>query len=184
LLIGITTAMIATAQPQATADQRCKMLQQELTAKQRLLDEYLNALQSAYNDKDLTLADAISYRISQLQKELNALKQLAADCPSPGAGSAPAGLNPTKSDESQLADKSCDEIRKTLFALLRRVNSLKKREKSLLSSLTPEEELELSEAIKQLKTLNQVLETRCTGKEQDNSKVKRPGSSRSPARPR
>jgi hypothetical protein len=92
-------------------------------------------------------------------------------------------LNLAKADESQYATASRVEARKLVFGLMRRVSALKKREKSLLSNLSPEEERELSRALKHFNIVRQILQTRCAVSDERNSLVKRARPSRPATKP-
>ena len=67
-----------------------------------------------------------------------------------------------RGEEQDFVTASCADLTMRLVHLLRKVNALKKREKSLFSGLTEVEKLELEEANQQLSAVKTVLKARCS----------------------
>jgi hypothetical protein len=151
----------------------CDSVASELNEKQLRLNEYMQALQGSYDKRDYRMADALNYKIKQLQEELRTLEQEAADCEAHNSGGMAQGLSSSKTDEEKYATKSCGELRKMIFPLLIKTRSLKRREKSLIIGMTPEEETELATCSEQLKILRHILKCRCSGSTSRSSLLKR-----------
>jgi len=139
----------------------CGEIKKELAEKQKRLQEYLQALQATYDGGDRRIADALNHKIKQLKEELEVFRQEAADCTGYDSETMAQGLKSSKADEAKYAGKSCGELRKVLFPLLVKTRALKRKEKSLLSGLTPQEEADLASYTEQLTTVSQILRTRC-----------------------
>ncbi|MBM3300567.1 MAG: hypothetical protein FJY85_11490 [Deltaproteobacteria bacterium] len=172
LLVGAQAAILTCLPAQILADEPCQSIRNQLDSEQQRMRDYLLALQASYDGKDFQLSEALNHKIVQLRKEVELLKQQALACGGTLDNSL-AGLSSSKTEEAQLAAKSCGELRKALFPLHRKIRALKRREKSVLSSLTPEEEVELSAASEQLKEINGALKARCAVSDSRTSLMKR-----------
>jgi len=155
------------------AEHWCDSVTREFNQKQQRLTEYMQALQGSYDKRDYRLADALNHKIKQVQEELRILEQEAADCAAHNSERMAQGLSASKTEEERYATKSCGELRKMIFPLLIKTRSLRRKEKSLIVGLTPEEETELANCSEQLKILNHVLRGRCSDSSSRSSLLKR-----------
>jgi hypothetical protein len=174
-LVALAFAHAATVTFAATdhAEAWCDQVKTDLDDKRQRLDEYLQALQTYYDKRDFRISETLNYKIKQLKEELRILEQEAADCSARSSTSMHQGLSATKSEQAQYATKSCAELRSLTLPLVRKVQALKRKEKSLLAGPTPEEEAELAEASEQLKVIAGILKTRCTPSRARSSLLKR-----------
>lgn len=157
----------------AWAGEWCDDARKELERKEARFAEYLRALQASYERHDLKVMEAVNHKINQVKREIETLKRETAQCEERGPGHGGEGLSSAKTDEAKFGTKNCAELRKMVFPLLRRTRALKRKEKSLLSSITPEEQAELAEATEQLQVLNRILKTRCGASSSRSSLLKR-----------
>lgn len=143
-------------------EERCFQARQAVASKTRLIGEYTTALQNAYNQKDFTIARVLNFKINELRIQLKELERILTDCPKPDPEDVAEDPEPAKGDEKTYATKSCADLRKILFSLVRRIHTLTKRQKSLLSNLSVEEEVELNEATEDIEKVKRVLKTKCS----------------------
>lgn len=169
LLLGLSSVVGDRGCAQELCDDARKHLRQE----QRLLDDYLSALQESYENKDKKLAGVLNFKISQSRKRLHELELILTYCPSKESSRSQEGLSGAKSDDGRFADKSCGELRKMLFSLLVSKRALKRREKSMFSKLTDEEEAELLDVSDQLRHVRKALRSRCSKGKPPRSLLKR-----------
>jgi hypothetical protein len=161
LLVGALAAGFAHLPAPVRAGDPCRSIRDRLEQDQHRLTEYLLALQVSYDRHDFHLSEALNQKIVNLRREVDRLKERVSACSRMGKAQTSEGLSSAKTEEAQFATKSCSELRKCLLPLLRKIRALKRREKSVLSNLTPEEEAELTEASEQLKEVNSALKARC-----------------------
>jgi len=143
------------------ADDRCATARKELMGLKKELSGYVEALGRTHAQEDLALADVLSYKISDLIPRIKELERQLTDCPAPLTPSPAPGMAGTKSEEQIMAEKSCEELKKMMLPLIRKVNSLKRREKSVLSGLSSEEKGELSKAETDLRLVKEQIRKKC-----------------------
>ncbi|HMK37545.1 MAG TPA: hypothetical protein VK463_20905, partial [Desulfomonilaceae bacterium] len=146
----------------ARAEDSCAILARDLEQRKRQLADYLEASQKLRQDKDMRLIELLNYKIEDLADQIRTIETEMAGCTT---GTTEAGLSEVKSDEGQYATKSCFDLRNMLVQLLRKTSSLKRREKSLFSDLTPAEKNELQEATHDLQIVKSILKGRCAEQE-------------------
>jgi hypothetical protein len=160
--VVLTIAIACVCSLAYALDERCIRGRKTAEQKRGLVVEYMSALQKAYDQKDFQIAEVLNFKINELRGQINELERNLAGCPKNDSENMARGLAPAKSDQGKYSDKSCSELRKMLFSLVRRVHTLTKRQKSLLSNLTDDEELELKEANKDMETVERVLKSKCS----------------------
>ena len=161
------------AGPPAKEEHWCIKVGAELKQKQQRLKEYRDALRAALANNDSPLCEALKHKIKQETEEVRILERESADCAAHDPTAMAQGLRAAKTEESKYATKSCGELRKLVFPLLIRERALKRKEKSLLSVLTPEEETDLATCSEQLRVIGHLLRTRCAERRSRNSLLKR-----------
>lgn len=155
------------------AQDECAAMRRELLQLRTELSELVDALNKSNAQEDYTLMGVLNYKINQLITRSKELERGLANCPEVPQNVAPPGMSGTKSEEGILAEKSCSELRKMLLPLMRKINSLKRREKSVLSGLTAEEKTELSKAESDLALIKETLTRKCNAKPASESLRKR-----------
>jgi hypothetical protein len=159
------------------AEDACSAIAKTLEQKRRQLGDYFEALKKLHNEKDARLLEVLNFKISDLTGQIRNLETEMAGCP---GGSAGQGLSAIKSDEDPYSTKSCDDLRKMLLQLARKIAPLKRRERSLFSELTTAEKAELQEAERDLQLVKSELKKRCS---QPAAKPSPQGKSKNPFRP-
>lgn len=144
------------------ADSRCAPLRSALEQKKHLVSEYMTALQTSYDRKELQVAELLNFKINEIKAHIAELERSLAGCPEGDAEAAIEGMEPTKSDEGKYSNKSCQDLRKILFSLVRSIHTLDKRKQSLLSNLSEEDERLLRQAVEERETVENILGTRCS----------------------
>ena len=135
-LIALTLAIAHVSSFAYALDERCIRGKRTVEQKRDLVAEYMSAFQKAYDKKDFQIAEVLNFKINELRGQISELEGNLADCPKNDTENMAGGLAPVKSDQGKYSDKSCSELRKMLFSLVRRVHTLTKRQKSLLSNLS------------------------------------------------
>jgi hypothetical protein len=156
LLVGLS---IGESNPRSAPD--CDEVHKVLEDKRRKLTDYVQALEKFQQQGDMELAWVFSHKISRMIDEIRVLEQTASKCPKPSKSLSEQGIGPAKNDPALYSDKSCDELRTMYVQIVRRAHSLERREHSFLSQLTPEEGAFLAAARQDLKTLEELMKTRC-----------------------
>ncbi len=143
------------------AEKPCESLRQDLEGKKQRMSEYIGVLQKFSDQNDIEIVGAMNQKISELADQMLKLEKEIADCDKQKPVGPNQGLNAVKSDEGKYATAKCGELRKKLVQLLQKVQSLKRRENSLLSEFTPVDKRELREASEDLEAIKAALKTRC-----------------------
>ncbi len=161
LVVVVLLPLCAAALSRA-AESRCVQIRRAVEQKKHLLSEYMRALQTSYDRKELQIAELLNFKINELKAQIGELERNLAGCPDRRAGNPTEGMEGTKSDQGVYAEKNCQELRKILFSLVRKIHALNKRKKSLLSNLSEKEEQVLREATEERETVERLLSTRCS----------------------
>lgn len=147
------------------ADDRCDLLRKELVQRKDELSEYVEALTKSHAKDDYAFMDVLNFKINELVKRTKELEREIVGCPPPKSVQLPQGMSATKTEEEILGEKSCTDLKKMLVPLIRKVNTLKRREKSVLSGLSTEEKQELDKAQSELITVREHISRRCGASE-------------------
>ncbi len=139
----------------------CDKSLRELEQKKKLLVEYEEALQKFLKEKDEKLLSVLRHKVVDLSQQIMVLEAAVANCPGVRKSAVGEGLSSIKSDEEKYATKSCGDLRRMLVQLIRKINSLKRREASLFSDLNPLERSELRDANEELALVKSILKARC-----------------------
>lgn len=172
LLLTACTVFAADHTPSVVED-RCDAARKEMMSKKVELSEYVDALSKSHAKDDYAFMDVLNFKINELITRTKELERELASCPEPRQATPPPGMSGMKSDEEVIAEKSCGDLKKMLVMLMRKVNSLKRREKSVFSGLSPEEKSELSKVESELKTVKENLGKRCGAAETPGSLQRR-----------
>ncbi|MFH1117323.1 MAG: hypothetical protein V1792_25675 [Pseudomonadota bacterium] len=140
---------------------RCVQSRRAVEQKKYLVSEYMRALQTSYDRKETRMAELLNFKINELKAQIREMERNLTGCPDDRTGNPGEGMEGAKSDQGTYTDKNCQELRKILFSLVRRIHALDKRKKSLLSNLTEREERSLREAGEERETVEHILGTRC-----------------------
>ena len=173
IAVSCSFAVLFIAGYSFAGNERCTLVRQTVEEKRRLIGEYTSALQNAYNQKDFTIAEVLNFKINELRSQVKELEKILTDCPKPKPRTADEGLTPAKSDKATYSNKSCAELRKSLLTLVRRIHTLTRRKKSLLSSLSAEEEVELTEASRALKKVERAIKNKCSKRRGSGRRLRR-----------
>jgi hypothetical protein len=157
----------------------CAETQKELDRQLRQLTDYADSLKSFVDSEDLQVVEILSHKIADLIQDIKRSKETLGECPTQRKHrQATAGASPARSEQDLYADKNCEELRTMLFHNLRRVSVLKRRDESVFSKLSSEEQAQLQEGLQALKDIRTVLNKKCS----DNLPPARPPRRRVPRR--
>jgi len=173
LCVVACLSILVLAQPLWATSDPCIAVRKDLALVKRQVAEYMQALQSFYDQKDFRLTEALNFKIKELRGRMEQLQAAAADCPADDSKTMPHGLSSTKTDSGKHAEKDCAELRKMVVPLVRKIHNLQRRERSLLTSFSPEEEAELQDASQELKTIQDLIKTKCAVQNARGSLIKR-----------
>ncbi len=162
VLLWILCALSSVIGEYVRAQDLCDAAWKELHQEKQRLNDYLSAFQQSHERQDLRLAEVLKFKISQSKKKLQDLQLIIKNCPSRESSLPADGLSNAKSHDGPYADKSCAELKKMLFPLLVSKRALERRQKSMLSNLTDEEDEELREISDKLRHLKKALKNRCS----------------------
>ena len=171
-VLFVVVTLFAAALP-AVADDRCDVARKEMMRKKEELSEYVDALGKSHAKDDYAFMDVLNFKINELIQRTKELEQELAGCPEPKPATPPQGMSGIKSDDDVIPEKNCGDLKKMLVPLMRKVNSLKRREKSVFSGLSPEEKSELAKAENELKMVKESMGKRCGAAETPGSLQKR-----------
>lgn len=158
----------------AGAQDVCDGARKELQQERHRLNDYEAALRQSYDHTDSNLTRVLNFKISQAKKKVSDLELIIKYCPSSQVSNRPEiGLSGPKSDDGRYADKSCADLKKMLFPLLIKKRKLERRQKSMLSSMTEEDEAELQKISEELRHVRKALKTRCSAGSPPGSLLKR-----------
>jgi hypothetical protein len=160
LLLTVTIPVIFFSQFAVAADKGCEALRKDLELKRGQLAEYLVTLDKFRDKGDPNLESVLKHKINDLLDKINRAEEVT-DCAKLAAAATLEGISPVKTDAGEYVTKSCTELRTMLVQLLRRTTSLKRREHSTFSELTPAEKAILRDSEKELRTVNAILKARC-----------------------
>lgn len=142
-------------------EKTCEELRQDLERKKQRMSGYISVLQRFNEQNDMEVVEAVNLKISEVADQMLKLEKDMADCDKQKPAGPNQGLNIVKSDEGQYATAKCGELRKRIVQLLQKVQSLRRRENSLLSEFTPADRRELREASQDLEAVKAALKARC-----------------------
>jgi len=162
IVILLSAVTIAFPTFLSAAEHRCDLARAELLQKNGQILEYVAALQKAAQDNELDLVGVLSFKIGELVDDARRLEKEVSACPEKSSSGGSPGLSAAKSEEHQYATMRCPELRERVILLLRKINSMKRRENSLFSRLTEEESAELEAARRQLKLVQEAIRARCS----------------------
>ncbi len=157
-----TLSFLVATTPALALDNRCEALRRDLENKSLRLGEHLNAASKSNGRDDSEEAKAMISKIADLKEEILRLERELEACTDEKSAKLEEGLSTVRSEEGEYATKSCGDLRKRLVDLVKTVHSLRKRDNSRLSRLTPEEKREFRGASEQLKTVREALKSRCS----------------------
>jgi hypothetical protein len=162
LLALSLASMIISPQYALGQDRTCEVIRKDLQEKNLRLAEYVEALKKFDNRVEPEIANLLNAKIEELRQRISQTEKELAACEGRRGPRADEGLSPVRSEEGEQATKSCGELRKRLMILVKTVNILGRRDKSLLSELTAQEKKELREASEELKSVRQAIRNRCS----------------------
>ena len=163
LMLLILSVIILPAEHVSGQSKPCEILRADLEQKTLRLKEYINALKKFSELQDDEMIGVISPKIAELRQQIDNEKKDLEQCGDERSLKTRDGLSSPKSETGEYATKSCNELKKRLVSLVRSVHSLRRREISLVTELTNNEKKELRDASEDLKTVRQILKTRCAG---------------------
>jgi len=174
LLVMVSLPLCLIPETLTATEDRCDAARRELIKNKEELTEYVDALNKSHAKNDYAFMDILNSKINELISRTRELEKELAGCPEPKPPLAgQQGMTGVKSDDELMAEKSCPELKKTLVPVIRKINGLKRREKSLLSGLSPEEKSELAKAETELRIVKENLKKKCSGSEPAGSLQKR-----------
>ena len=174
LLVMVSLPLCLIPETLTATDDRCDAARRELLKNKEELTEYVDALNKSHAKNDYAFMDILNSKINELISRTRELEKELAGCPEPKPPLAgQQGMTGVKSDDELMAEKSCPELKKTLVPVIRKINGLKRREKSLLSGLSPEEKSELAKAETELRIVKENLKKKCSAPEPPGSLQKR-----------
>jgi hypothetical protein len=138
----------------------CDEIRRELAVKKRQMVNYSGAVKKLNDHNDAPIVGLLNHKITELADQINKMDAELREC---------SALSESESEISQVkvaqedlyGAKSCGELRRMLVQLIRKVNSLKRRETSLFSELTQLERNELEAANEELAKVRTALKSRC-----------------------
>jgi hypothetical protein len=161
LLVGLASAMLFHwGDISEAAENDCAAAKASYEMNKRRVGEYLVALERAESRGEANLVEVLKRKIDQLLEQI-------VDAENPGQCERktnvkmPSGISPAKSDETEYATKSCDELKVTLVRLLRKTSPLKRRAGSAFSDLSSAERQEYDEAARELKAVLATTRLKC-----------------------
>jgi hypothetical protein len=160
LFLAVTISAIFFPQSVTAADNGCEALRKDLELTRGQLVGYLGALDHFRDKGDAQMESVLKQKINELLDKINSAEEVT-DCAQVTAPEALEGISPVKTDAGEYVTKSCAELRTMLVQLLRKTKSLKRREHSTFSELTPAEKTILQESDRELRTVNTILKARC-----------------------
>ncbi len=173
VLLWLFISLFGVAGDSSNAQDVCDGAQKELEQERERLTDYESALRESYENRDTNLTRVLNFKISQAKKKLRDLELIIKYCPSRASSLPEVGLSGPKSDDGRYADKNCSELKKMLFPLIVSKRQLERRKKSMLSTLTEEDEAELQKVSDELRHVRKALKTRCSTERTHRSLLKR-----------
>jgi hypothetical protein len=161
LLLAACILVFAEDHTPTVAADRCEAVRKEMMRKKEELAEYVDALAKSHAKDDYSFMNVLNFKINELITSTKELERELVGCPEPRQVAPPPGMSGIKSDEEAISAKSCEDLKKMLVPLIRKVNSLKRRDKSVFSGLSLEEKSELSKAESELKIVKESLGKKC-----------------------
>ena len=160
LFLIATISAIVFPQLVTAADKGCEALRKDLELKRGQLSEYLVTLDKFRDKGESELESVLKHKINDLLDKIDAAEKVT-DCDQRKASVTPEGISPVKTDAGEYVTKSCAQLRTMLVQLFRRTKSLKRREHSTFSELTPAENTTLQESEREIRTVTTILKARC-----------------------
>ena len=160
LFLTITVLSILLSQFVMAEDKGCAAVRKDLELKRGQLAEYFVTLDKFRDKGESELESVLKHKINDLLDRINKAEEVT-DCAQKKASATTEGISPVKTDAGEYVTKTCAELRTMLVQLLRKTKSLKRREHSTFSELTPAEKTTLQESERELKTVNTILKARC-----------------------
>ena len=143
----------------------CTALRKDLAFKRQQLSQHVDALQKLNEQRDWTVMAVFNNKIRELIDDIRKIEAEARHCPDEESEGKSSGLDKVKSETADYATKNCEELRSLFLQFVQKIVSLKRREGSLFSALTPVEKNELQDAEHALKELKAVIKNRCATQE-------------------
>jgi hypothetical protein len=138
----------------------CDEAARELQRKWERLSDSVEALRDAHRSGDLSLVHVFSHKISQQVEELREFQENT-PCPGLKASQSSRNLSPVKTDVAPHQDEPCNELRRMHMKLVITINSLRRRQNSVFSQLTAQEQEDLTRSGAELEQIREVLRSRC-----------------------
>ena len=160
LLLAAALSTIFVSQLAIAEEKGCEALRKDLEYKRKQLAEYLVMLDKSHGRVESRVESLLKHKINELLDNINNAAELT-DCSQWEASVTHEGVSPVKTDAGEYVTKSCAELRIMLVQLLRKSKSLKRREHSTFSQLTPGENTVLQESEREFRTVNTILKARC-----------------------
>jgi hypothetical protein len=161
-IVCLTIAIAPAVPSGAWADSACKAIENSLLGHKKQLAEYMEILRDLNDKRDAERIRTITANVNQLSVIINHVEAELADCYGDGRTQSPRGMAHIKTDEQdEYASKSCSVLQRTLLQLIRTINVLKRRENSIFSQLTAEEQAELRSAERKEEKVRAALKKRC-----------------------
>jgi hypothetical protein len=139
----------------------CVAARKGLAFKKQQLADHMDAMKKLYDQNEMTIMAIMNHKIGELIEEVARAEEVVRPCPDAGPSPVPSGLGAVKSETSEYASKSCEELRTLLFQLLQKTSALKRREGSLFSALSSGEKTALLEAEQAFKDVKAAIKSKC-----------------------
>jgi len=158
--LAVVVSTIFLSQFVMAEEKGCEALRKDLELKRNQLAEYLVTLDKFHDKGEAELESLLKHKINELLDKINRAEELT-DCARGSKAVTSEGVSPVKTDAGEYVTKTCGELRTMLVQLLRKTKSLKRREHSTFSELSPAEKTVLQESEREIRTINTILKARC-----------------------
>jgi len=161
LCVSVIILLAGIAFSRAQEPDMCPTLRKHLALKRQHLAQHVDALKKLCDQNEYVIMAVFNEKIREIIEDIRRTEDSLRHCPHEEPAPQSSGLDRVKSDTSEHANKSCDELRTLFLQFLQKIASLKRREGSVFSSLTPTEKNELEEAERSLKELKATIKSKC-----------------------
>ncbi|MGO9571061.1 MAG: hypothetical protein ACLP5H_26350 [Desulfomonilaceae bacterium] len=177
LFLAVTVPAILLSQFVMAKDRGCAALIKDLELKRGHLAEYLVTLDKFRDRGESELESVLKRNVDGFLDRIKRAEEVT-DWAQRKSPVTPEGISPVKTDAGEYVTKTCAELRAMLVQILRKTKSLKRREHSTFSDLTPAEKTTLYESEREFRTVTTILKARCpqvagAGSARDGKKRKR-----------
>jgi len=173
-LVGMVAALFLAPQISLATDNDCEAARKVLTTRKQQISEYVAALKKASDENDLQIMELLNFKVNELIEQTRVLEKKVSECEARVSVAGSPGVSTSKSDEGKYATKSCDELKRALLPIMRKLNILEKKQRSLFSELTSAERADLDSSTQEIKTIENILKTRCAPNKQAGPSKRRP----------